>query len=410
MSEEEKKNAASAPAAEAESGAAAAPTPQSLGKGPGKKALLKPLIVFAVLIAVGTTFMVLGPRRDADTLAQSQKYGTLTAEDVNTAFEKVSGKLVSRPAVEGRMVKAGDVLMELDSTDTDTDISIAKTKAQIAENAAAVEEAKRTIETSLTASGTTEKNSWRTIEGAKANLDSAIATEKRAKADYDRAKNLITSHAISQASFDSARNTWESAASAVTTARKQLDASTVGASKSDLARLAKTGSAQGMRLAAIADTRASIETQKLKVKQLEAAGEQLKQALAALVGVSGGNRIVGIISHVAELKDRIDRQGEIVPAGSPAVLLESNRQYYEIYVSEKDAAKFAEGKTVKGETATGKTVTGTVRVLHEAPAFADLRGTRERGQADLKSLVARIYVTPQPGVIPGMSIGVKIND
>ena len=380
MSEEEKKNAASAPAAEAESGAAAAPTPQSLGKGPGKKALLKPLIVFAVLIAVGTTFMVLGPRRDADTLAQSQKYGTLTAEDVNTAFEKVSGKLVSRPAVEGRMVKAGDVLMELDSTDTDTDISIAKTKAQIAENAAAVEEAKRTIETSLTASGTTEKNSWRTIEGAKANLDSAIATEKRAKADYDRAKNLITSHAISQASFDSARNTWESAASAVTTARKQLDASTVGASKSDLARLAKTGSAQGMRLAAIADTRASIETQKLKVKQLEAAGEQLKQALAALEVEK--SRLTIKAPEDGKILKVMYQVGEIVPAGSPAVLLESNRQYYEIYVSEKDAA----------------------------PDFADLRGTRERGQADLKSLVARIYVTPQPGVIPGMSIGVKIND
>ena len=326
MSEEEKKNAASAPAAEAESGAAAAPTPQSLGKGPGKKALLKPLIVFAVLIAVGTTFMVLGPRRDADTLAQSQKYGTLTAEDVNTAFEKVSGKLVSRPAVEGRMVKAGDVLMELDSTDTDTDISIAKTKAQIAENAAAVEEAKRTIETSLTASGTTEKNSWRTIEGAKANLDSAIATEKRAKADYDRAKNLITSHAISQASFDSARNTWESAASAVTTARKQLDASTVGASKSDLARLAKTGSAQGMRLAAIADTRASIETQKLKVKQLEAAGEQLKQALAALEVEK--SRLTIKAPEDGKILKVMYQVGEIVPAGSPAVLLESNRQYY----------------------------------------------------------------------------------
>ena len=360
MSEEEKKNAAPAPAAEAESGAAAAPTPQSLGKGPGKKALLKPLIVFAVLIAVGTTFMVLVPRRDADTLAQSQKYGTLTAEDVNTAFEKVSGKLVSRPAVEGRMVKAGDVLMELDSTDTD--ISIAKTKAQIAENAAAVEEAKRTIETSLTASGTTEKNSWRTIEGAKANLDSAIATEKRAKADYDRAKNLITSHAISQASFDSARNTWESAAAAVTTARKQL----------------------------------------------EAEGEQLKQALAALEIEK--SRLTIKAPEDGKILKVMYQVGEIVPAGSPAVLLESNRQYYEIYVSEKDAAKFAEGKTVKGETAAGKTVTGTVRVLHEAPAFADFRGTRERGQADLKSLVARIYVTPQPGVIPGMSIGVKIND
>ena len=33
-----------------------------------------------------------------------------------------------------------------------------------------------------------------------------------------------------------------------------------------------------------------------------------QQALTALVGVSGGCRIVGIISHVAELKERIDRQ------------------------------------------------------------------------------------------------------
>ena len=36
--------------------------------------------------------------------------------------------------------------------------------------------------------------------------------------------------------------------------------------------------------------------------------EALQQALTALVGVSGGYRIVGIISHVAELKERIDRQ------------------------------------------------------------------------------------------------------
>lgn len=36
--------------------------------------------------------------------------------------------------------------------------------------------------------------------------------------------------------------------------------------------------------------------------------EALQQALTTLVGVSGGCRIVGIISHVAELKERIDRQ------------------------------------------------------------------------------------------------------
>lgn len=37
-------------------------------------------------------------------------------------------------------------------------------------------------------------------------------------------------------------------------------------------------------------------------------GESLDQAMKALSGLADGNRLVGIISHVAELKDRIDKQ------------------------------------------------------------------------------------------------------
>ena len=37
-------------------------------------------------------------------------------------------------------------------------------------------------------------------------------------------------------------------------------------------------------------------------------GESLQQAMKALLSVSGGNRLVGIISHVAELKEKIDKQ------------------------------------------------------------------------------------------------------
>ena len=36
--------------------------------------------------------------------------------------------------------------------------------------------------------------------------------------------------------------------------------------------------------------------------------ESLQQALRALTGLTEGNRLVGIISHVSELKDRIDKQ------------------------------------------------------------------------------------------------------
>jgi exonuclease SbcC len=36
--------------------------------------------------------------------------------------------------------------------------------------------------------------------------------------------------------------------------------------------------------------------------------ESLSQAIHTLKGLTEGNRLVGIISHVAQLKERIDRQ------------------------------------------------------------------------------------------------------
>ena len=36
--------------------------------------------------------------------------------------------------------------------------------------------------------------------------------------------------------------------------------------------------------------------------------ESLRQAIGTLTALSGANRLVGIISHVAELKERIDKQ------------------------------------------------------------------------------------------------------
>ena len=40
--------------------------------------------------------------------------------------------------------------------------------------------------------------------------------------------------------------------------------------------------------------------------------ESLEQAMKALNGLTEGNRLVGIISHVTELKERIERQIVVV--------------------------------------------------------------------------------------------------
>lgn len=52
--------------------------------------------------------------------------------------------------------------------------------------------------------------------------------------------------------------------------------------------------------------------------------ESLDQAMKALVGLADGNRLVGIISHVAELKDRIDKQVIVTKeqsGGSKAIIV-----------------------------------------------------------------------------------------
>ena len=97
----------------------------------------------------------------------------------------------------------------------------------------------------------------------------------------------------------------------------------------------------------------------------------------------------------------------MVSPSSPVVLLESNRAYYDIYVSEEQAAGLHEGEEITGTTVAGeKKVTGTIRLLTQAPGFADLKQTREKGQSDLSAFQVRIYIDPQEGVIPGMTIGV----
>ena len=93
---------------------------------------------------------------------------------------------------------------------------------------------------------------------------------------------------------------------------------------------------------------------------------------------------------------------------TPVILLESKRDYYDIYVSEKQAAHLTEGGTITGTTvATDKKVPGTIRFITQAPGFADLKNSREKGQSDLSSFQIRIYTQPDAGVRPGMTIEVS---
>ena len=98
----------------------------------------------------------------------------------------------------------------------------------------------------------------------------------------------------------------------------------------------------------------------------------------------------------------------MIAPSAPVVLLESKRSYYDIYVSERQVGGVKEGSRITGHTVAGaRSVPGMVRLVTEAPGFADLKMTREKSQADLSAFQIRIYIDPTDGIIPGMTIGVN---
>ncbi len=194
------------------------------------------------------------------------------------------------------------------------------------------------------------------IEQNEASIASQSAVLEAARKEYRRAQALIKTGAVSRSVYDSAQSAYltaEAALKELQAARKTLDVS---------------------------------------LKQLE---------------VEKG-RLILKAPEDGKILTLMFQAGEMVPAGSPAVLLETERHYYDIYVSEAHAKRYLPGSTVTGFVpALNRTVKGTVRFCTAAPSFADLRMTREHGSADLTSFQVRIYVEPLEQLLPGMTIEVR---
>lgn len=358
-----------------------------------QKALRTGAIFIAVLIVAGLLLLYKG--NDAVAIGMEKKEGILTAEQVKMSFDSVSGRLLKEAVKEGDTVKAGDVIMELDSTDTD--LSIERTKAQIAQLDAQIRSMGGTQAVNYQKADSDEQQSFRQIDQQRAAVSAAQATLKNSQIDYNRKSALLDAGAIAKSQLDDAEMALN-VAEANVTQQQLLDKLLSGARD--------TGNTDSISLPTIAQQREAagnmsndidaLTQQKqalvVQLKQLEVQKERLT------LRAPEDGRVIKVLA----------KEGEMVAAGTPVVLLESDRSYYDIYISEKQAQGLSEGDTITGRTVAGdKSVPGTIRLLTKAPGFADLKQSREKGQADLTAFQVRIYVEPQDGVMPGMTIGVN---
>lgn len=367
------------------------------------KKTIKIPVIFFLLLMLGSCLIYFGSRNDAVSVAKSIKSGVLTADEINVAFQNVGGKVIKREVQESQLVKKGDTLMVLE--DTDTQLAINRLKALIDAQEASIRQEQSAIEIAKLDTDLSEISTWHTIEEVQANLDAAIATRDLASTELERHTQLRKTGGASQSLLDSVRNTFITTKMNVIQIQSQLATLMVGATPEQLKQFNQTKNATGMTLQSIVIARQKIDNRQNQLDQLRA---QLAQSKAELQQLEVNyQRLTLTAPEDGKVLKLMYEDGELVPTGAPAVLLETNRKYVDIYVNENMVNDYQPETVITGKViALDTKVKGTVRFATAAPSFADLRMTRERGQADLTSYQVRIYMENMPHLLTGMTIEV----
>lgn len=362
--------------------------------------------------------------KDAVSAATEEKGSILTAEQVNVSFQGVGGKVTAVQVLEEQAVKKGDVLMTLD--DTDINLQIAKLQSDIhamdikikqAQDSIRVGEKKVSTQVAqaklgvnlaaTTASKVFEGARPEELERQRYAVAAAEESYKSAKLNYERTKALFESGAVSKASLDSAITQLNTADSTLKQQQKAYEQMKNGAQEQD-------------------KVQATINTEKaqLGVAQAQQAEDDLKNSAIGIELMQEQRQALVIqLQTVQVQKERltlhapqdgkvvrvIPKVGENVSSGTPVIILETDKLYYDFYVNEMQVSKFKVGGPVTGHLiALDKDLTGDVRFITVAPQFASLRMSREKGQSDLSSFQIRVYVDREEAILPGMTVEVNV--
>lgn len=367
-----------------------------------EKSLRMGIVFLGLLFVAGILLVFTG--NDAVTIAMEKKEGILTAEQVKIAFENVGGRLVNEMVQESQEVKKGDILMVLDSVDVD--LSIERLQTQINQMDAQINQLNGSIQIGYAKTSTNELQTYRQIEQQKMALDAAKATYENQQLTYNRNKALVASGAISQSELDRARMALDVATANVGEQQRMLEKMLAGTNEAARNQVLASGNASNISLPEINQQRQDLGNSEYGVQNLIQQKQNMLVQLKELQVKK--ERLTLRASEDGKILKIIAKQGEMVSPNAPVILLESKRFYYDIYLDEQQASYLKTGDQVTGSAvANKKAVNGIIRFITAAPGFADLKMSREKGQADLAAFQVRIYAQPEENLLPGMTIEVK---
>ncbi|MFA6816430.1 MAG: efflux RND transporter periplasmic adaptor subunit [Lentisphaeria bacterium] len=375
-----------------------------------KKRLIFLLAVIAVVILI-----VQYRRHESESDPNRLKVsGNIEVRDAEISFT-IAGRVLERVVSEGEMVKAGQVIAQLESDDLRAGValrdaelraaqaSLAELEAgyrpeEIAQGKAMMQKAQAQLDELLAGSRPEE------IAVAEAIVENESVKVAYLKIEFDRQTKLLKAEAISQSAFDCAKSEYESALATLRKGQEQLKLIQEGPRKEKIeqARATFLDAQQKYELLKKGPRQETIEQSRARVEQAVAARTLAEISLnyATIVAPFSGML----------LSENIESGEYVVPGTAVVTLGDLENVWIRAYINETDLGRVKQGQAVRVSTDTypGKIYNGRVSFISSSAEFTpkNVQTTKERVK-----LVYRIKIdipNPKMELKPGMPADAEI--
>ena len=328
---------------------------------------------------------------------------------------RIGGRVENRLFDEGEIVKKGDMIAILDSSDLERQVQMRQAELDTSKAALAELKAGTRPEEIAAARGTAQHaeaaltqllNGSRPeeIEASRARVAAAQAEATRARANYKRAQELYHTETISAQEFDQAKQASQSADAQLKEAQKQFDLVKIGPRREEIDQARATA----------AQTRAQLQQaingpRSQDIDQAQARVEQAQAALALAQTQLGYTKIYSPLSGVV-LSKNIE-PGEYVAPGTPVVTVgDLVNSWLRAYVSETDLGRVKVGQKVRVTTDTypGKIYEGKVSFISSQAEFTPKNVQTEKERIKLVYRIKIDIQNPNMELKPGMPADAEI--
>jgi HlyD family secretion protein len=334
--------------------------------------------------------------------------GNIEVTDAEVSF-KIPGRVERRLVDEGMIVKQGQEIAVLDSSDLQEDVDLRRAELAAAQAALAeLEAGSRPQE--ITAAEATLKKAQAALEemetgyrpqeiaASEAAYKAAVADATRTETELARAGQLLERRTISQEVFDQVQAAYKVASQKAREAAERLDLIREGVRKEQIeqARATRDQLKAQYELVKIGPRQEQIDQARARVEQARAA---LRLAETRL----GYAKLVSPLAGVVLSKNV--EPGEYVSPGTPVVTVgDLVNVWLRAYVNETDLGRVTVGQPARVTTDTypGKTYQGRVSFISSEAEFTPKNVQTEKERVKLVYRIKIDITNPRMELKPGM--------